>query len=104
MRAQNIANFWFAVTRVETELGNVEASVAAQAEGVRYVELAMKDFAKDSFRRRLMEPWIPATEATRLFLLGNFAAARELASAAVQRAREGEAGDRRTAAGPRAVT
>jgi tetratricopeptide (TPR) repeat protein len=84
VRAQNIANFWFAIVRVETELGNVEASAAAQAEGVRYVELAMKDAAKGSFRRSLMEPWIPLQEAIRHYLLGDFPPARELSGAAVQ--------------------
>jgi tetratricopeptide (TPR) repeat protein len=82
VRAQNIANFWFHVTRIEAELGGAEASAAALAEGLRYLELAMKDAPRDSFRRGVMAPMVPLHEANRLYVLGDFRAAREKATAA----------------------
>jgi hypothetical protein len=82
-RANNTANFWSHVARIEAELGNHEAAQAALADAARNMEGFYKDAAKDSFRRLMAVPWVPLQQAGLHLIYGEYAKSREIAAASL---------------------
>ncbi len=98
VRANNTANVWWNIARMEAELGNREASQAAIETGARLMALFYKDASPESFRRGIREPWLPLQQSSLHLIHGDFAKALEFGLAAVkgfERAKPESDGQRR---------
>ena len=79
VRAQNAANIWWHIARIETDLGSHEAARAALAESRRLLEFSYREAPEGSFRRGNLSTLADANEAGVAFGRGDFVAARDRA-------------------------
>jgi tetratricopeptide (TPR) repeat protein len=85
VRANNMADVWNHVSRLEFELGNRPASEAARAEALRFHRLSYKDAPPESFRFRLQSSRDLMFEAFPLFAAERHAEARDKFLEAIRR-------------------